>query len=247
MTTLYKLTDGKGQTYNGTKWKLNKPIKVEKPHPVLCGDGVLHAYRNLNLGLILNQGGFDNPRIYEAQGEVVVEDWGKCGVFELTLTKRLVKPAWYASEATRKKVYVAFSISCAESVLANFEKMYPEDKRPREAIEAAKAYLAKPSSNAANSAANSANYAAYSAANCAANCAAYNSANYSANYAAYNSANYAAYGAANSAASAANCAAYNSANYAAYSAANYAAYSAANAPDFGAPADQAVETVTKCS
>ena len=40
-----------------------------------------------------------------------------------------------------KKDSVALSIFSAELVLENYEKLYPEDKRPREAIEAAKKVL----------------------------------------------------------------------------------------------------------
>src|SRR3990167_2175163 len=40
-----------------------------------------------------------------------------------------------------KKDSVSLAIFSAELVLDNFEKKYPDDKRPREAIEAAKAVL----------------------------------------------------------------------------------------------------------
>lgn len=39
---------------------------------------------------------------------------------------------------------VALSIFSAELVIKNFEKLYPDDKRPREAIESAKKYLKNP-------------------------------------------------------------------------------------------------------
>jgi hypothetical protein len=41
---------------------------------------------------------------------------------------------------------VAYSIFASELVLANFEKAFPNDKRPREAIEAAKKWLGEPTS-----------------------------------------------------------------------------------------------------
>ncbi len=73
-----------------------------------------------------------------------------------------------------KKDSVALSIFAAELCLKNYEKQYPDDKRPREAIEAAKAVLlddnaktrsaAAESAESAESAAWSAESAAWSAA-----------------------------------------------------------------------------------
>ena len=40
---------------------------------------------------------------------------------------------------------MAYAIFAAEQVIGFFEKKYPEDKRPRKAIEAAKDYLKDPS------------------------------------------------------------------------------------------------------
>jgi hypothetical protein len=100
---------------------------------------------------------------------------------------------------------VTFAADCAEHVLPKFEDRYPDDKRPRQAIEAARAWVTCPSPET-RSAANAANAAAA----------------YTAAYTAYTA--YAAAYAANAAYAAANAAA-----YAAY-AANAAAYAAANAP-----------------
>ena len=60
-----------------------------------------------------------------------------------------------------------FAILCAESVLKYFEDKYPDDDRPRKAIEAAKEYLkTKLAAYAAADAADAA-YAAYAAADAA--------------------------------------------------------------------------------
>lgn len=57
-----------------------------------------------------------------------------------------------------------FAIRCAESVLHNFEQQYPNDKRPREAIEVARKVIAgELPSSAAMSAAESAKNAALNA------------------------------------------------------------------------------------
>ena len=55
---------------------------------------------------------------------------------------------------------VRIAIGCAERVVGIFEKKYPEDKRPREAIEAAKNWLADPSDKKKKAAAASAAAAA---------------------------------------------------------------------------------------
>ena len=65
-----------------------------------------------------------------------------------------------------KKDSVALSIYSAELVLANFEKLFSDDGRPRAAIEAAKRWLKHPTKTnkiAAKSAAESAKSAAWSA------------------------------------------------------------------------------------
>jgi len=118
-----------------------------------------------------------------------------------------------------KKMSLALAIYAAELVLPIFEKEYPEDMRPRDAIAAAKAYLKRPCIKTKTAA-----YAAYTAAAAA----------YAAARAAYAAADaaYAAYAAADAADAAARAA------YAAADAA-YAAYAAADAADAAARAPDA--------
>ena len=58
-----------------------------------------------------------------------------------------------------KKDSVALAIYASETVIENFEKQFPNDKRPREAIEAAKAWITNPCEST-ESAARSAEFAA---------------------------------------------------------------------------------------
>ena len=60
-------------------------------------------------------------------------------------------------------IAIEFTCRCAEHTLPNFESVYPDDKRPRQAIEAARRYLTD-KSESARSAARSAWLAAESAA-----------------------------------------------------------------------------------
>jgi hypothetical protein len=152
MQILYKLTTAKNRTYNGTTWGENVThTKKAKRNPLLCSEDVLHAYTNINLALLINplQADIKNPVIWEAQGDIAVKDWSKVGCFSLTTTKLVPIPEWYKNEKKRRQVQVLFAILCAEVVLHYFEDTYSTDKRVREAIEAAKAYLRNPTAEAA--------------------------------------------------------------------------------------------------
>ena len=134
-----------------------------------------------------------------------------------TLNRLVVKNPewgnWLVCRLMTKKQAVKYAVFAAEQVIDIYEKAYPDDKRPRNAIEAAKAYLKNPSERTkAYADAADAAYAAYTAytADAAAYAAAY------AAYAAYTAAYTAAYAA-------------NAAYAAAYTAANAAAYTAADA------------------
>jgi len=120
---------------------------------------------------------------------------------------------WLLVRVMDYKQCVSYAVFAAEQVIENYEKQYPDDKRPREAIEAAKKCIENPSEENKKEAANAARAAFWVA------CAVYSAARlaYWAACAAYNAA-CAAYNAADSAARAV----YNAAYSAAYSAANRA-------------------------
>ena len=131
---------------------------------------------------------------------------------------------------------VLHELSCqfAESSLSNFESVYPNDNRPRLAIEAKEKFIKgeiteeelSAADSAASSAAESAARSAAWSAESAAYSAAYSAAR-SAAWSAYSAAWSAAYSAASSAAESAESAAYSAAYSAARSAARSAAWSAA--------------------
>ena len=118
------------------------------------------------------------------------------------------------AEACTKVQYAELAIICAKTVLSIYEMKYPEDDRPRKAIEAAMKYCKNPTEENRKDAAN----AAAAAADAAYAAAADDDAAADANAAAANAAADAAYAAA---------------AYAAYAAdaAAYAAYDAADAAD----------------
>jgi hypothetical protein len=96
--------------------------------------------------------------------------------------KELDWAGWLIARLLNHKNRIHYAIYAAEQVIEIFEKKYPDDKRPRLAIEAAKAVLKK--NNKANrDAAGAAAYAAYAAADAAADAA--SKAAYAASKAAY--------------------------------------------------------------
>ena len=122
---------------------------------------------------------------------------------------------WFIVRVMVYKDYVAYAVYAAEQVIDLYEEKYPEDKRPREAIEAAKKCIKNPTKKN-KAAAYATAYVAY-AANAAADVAAYATAYVAAN------------AAADVAAKAADAAAYAAADtaYTAYAADTaYAAYAA---------------------
>ena len=159
---LYKLTNC-GKTQNETLWKAGKTVSIikSKRHPKLCSDGVLHAYTNLNLGLLLNPCHANIPEMklqcFEVEGKIEIEDYGKVGCYELNVVRQIKLPDWFVGEE-KNDVRIAFAILCAESVLKYYEKYDSKDDRPRKAIEAAKKYLKK-KTYAANAAADAADAA----------------------------------------------------------------------------------------
>ena len=142
--TLWKITDAAGRTHETTQWGPGVTHNLAScANPRLCTGDVLHAYRDDVLALFLNPGdaNYDPPRLWRAEGEIVVADWGKVGCFSLTTVEEIPLPAWFTEETQRRRVAVTFAILCAEAVLPLFEQARPGDDRPRQAIEAARTYL----------------------------------------------------------------------------------------------------------
>ena len=151
--TLYKfLRTGLKSNSGDYKWKVGEWYKEEKLD--ICNSG-FHASKTplQALGYVAGE----IVAKVEVKGHSIVQDDKECWS-----EMRIVK-AWN----WEKKDSVALSIFSAELCLKNFEKLYPDDKRPREAIEAAKKVLeadTEENRSAAESAAESAESAARSAA-----------------------------------------------------------------------------------
>ncbi len=160
MKTRYKflrLVDDKVKSNSGDcTWKLNAWKHEDKVS--LCNYG-FHCSKEIWQAFSYVQGGILAE--VEVKGKKVADD-NK----EAYTDMRIVR-AW----KWQKKDSVALSIFSAELCLEEFEKVFPDDKRPREAIEAAKEWLLEPT-KANESAAESASESAWSAARSAAESAA---------------------------------------------------------------------------
>lgn len=122
-------TDMKSQN-GGTKWRKNI-WKKHKGTIEICEQG-FHACRTPLQSLDYTYGG--KWYIVEAQGNIKEEKEDKFVASEMRLIQEL----------PIKKILVEFAIRCAERNIKNFEKEFPNDKRPREAINAAKKYIKNP-------------------------------------------------------------------------------------------------------
>ncbi len=215
---LYKVLDSDGNSCNGGsyKWSLPKdskpgawsePIKDLKP----CENGY-HLCRRQDLIHWLG------ATIYEAEyrGKRVDED-NKIVVGQVRLTRKI--------ENWDNKTKSLFAADCAAWALPFFEKAYPNDKRPRQAIQAARDYangkITEEELKIASSAASAASGAAYAAYEASSAARAASSAARAASSAAYDEASSAARAAYSEASSAAR-AAYDEASSAARAASSAA-------------------------
>ena len=150
---LYKtLKKGLKSKHGNVKWKLGEWQKCEGELK-MCSNG-FHCSEK-----ILDAMGYIAPEVIaevEVRGKHLKQPDKQCWE-EMRIVKK-----WNWT----KKDSVSLAIYSAELVLDNFEKEYPDDKRPREAIEAAKKVLRNntpKNRNAAESAARSAESAASAA------------------------------------------------------------------------------------
>ena len=148
-----RLVDGKIKSENGNcTWIVGKKKTYKGKISMCesgfhCSDGVYDAFGYVK-GEVLAE--------VEVGGKSKVED------SKSVWSKMTIKRAW----KWEKKDSVALSIYAAELCIENFENIYPDDKRPREAIEAAKKWLKNPTienKKAAESAESAARSAARSA------------------------------------------------------------------------------------
>lgn len=112
MTLLYKLTDHNHETRNGTRWGPGISHSGTGKGD-LCSEGYIHAYLSPELALFLNpiHAEFENPRLYEAEGEIAINDRDlKVGCVTLTTILEIPFTPPTPDEC------VTFAILCAKEV-----------------------------------------------------------------------------------------------------------------------------------
>jgi len=132
------------------KWKIGEQ-KVFKGDLNMCETG-FHCSKTIYQAFSYVQG--------EILAEVEVKGKHKLEKDKEVWEKMTIKKAW----KWQKKDSVALAIYSAELCLKNFEKVHPNDKRPRQAIEAAKKWLKGKITDEELSAAESVESAVWSAA-----------------------------------------------------------------------------------
>ena len=111
MTTLYKLTSLQSQTYNQTQWGEN----VTHELPVrdiyqLCSKQVLHAYASPKLAVLMDPiqaSLLPHAILWEAKGDVAINDGTRVGCTKLTTLKRIPIPTITLEQR------VTFALKCA--------------------------------------------------------------------------------------------------------------------------------------
>ena len=143
MKTLWKSMKSEMKSSHGkVAWKIGKWQTCEGNIDI-CSNG-FHASRN-----VIDAMGFVNCEVLaevEVNGTSIIQSDKECWS-----EMRIVKSReWTKDDSVRLAIYAA------ELVIDIYEKEYPKDKRPREAIEAAKKYLKTKSAMAAGAAAEAA-------------------------------------------------------------------------------------------
>ena len=156
MKTRYKFFRLQGKTIKSNsgdlEWKKGEWQKVDGKLDI-CNNG-LHCSKTVYDAFSFVQGEVVGK--VEVRGKSIIENnkecWSEMRIIEVK--------KWTKKDSLRLAIF------SAELVLKNFEDEYPDDKRPREAIEAAKKVLFKDTAknrSAAQSAAQSASQSAWSA------------------------------------------------------------------------------------
>lgn len=110
MIKLYKLTDSCGKTRNDTQWGPGVSHSGTGEGG-LCGPGWVHAYEHPLIAVLVNpiHANIQNPRLWEAEGEVGLRDGQlKCGCKTLTTLREIPLP-----EITTE-MWIRFAILCTK-------------------------------------------------------------------------------------------------------------------------------------
>jgi hypothetical protein len=161
--TLYKLTNQDMTTHGGFRYALGVTAHATGAgEPELCTNTVLHAYTSPALAVLMNpiHANIDNPRLFRAEGDVVVSDHVKVGVRSLTLVEELTVPVIETAARVRWAMSLAWPVASASWLVWAAAWLSGEDRSRASARAAAR-------DASATDAASAADYAARAADGCA--------------------------------------------------------------------------------
>jgi len=146
----YKFLNGNESKHGEHKWRLNKWYKIDGDLEI-CVNG-FHCSKYIPDALCYVQG--DTLAFVEVRGESIITDNKECWS-EMRVIKRY---KW------KKEHSIKLAIFSARLCLSAFEEVYPDDVRPRKAIEAAEICVENPTEGNLQAARSAAESAAWSAA-----------------------------------------------------------------------------------
>ena len=113
--TLYKLTDEYGGTRNKTQWGAGIEHTATGSGGGLCSASVIHAYRHPILAALFNpiHAGFNSPQLWEAEGEVLLDDGLKVGCRKVKTLRKIPLPVITQNQRVRFSIYVAL-LNCTD-------------------------------------------------------------------------------------------------------------------------------------
>jgi hypothetical protein len=110
--TLCKLTTKDDMTHGGMGWGPGVAHTV-KGKPALCSPTVLHAYRSPLLAVLMDPGQAEfgpSAHLWEAEGEVVIDDGAKVGCQTLTTVRRIDLPVVTTAQRVRFAILAAKAV-----------------------------------------------------------------------------------------------------------------------------------------
>ena len=156
---LYKLTDKNDQTRDDTQWGLGVTHEATGKGKKLCSDGVLHAYRDPLLAVLMDpiHGEFvPDAHLWEAEGKVMVDDGTKVGCKKMTTLRQILLPTITIEQRVRFAILCGKEV-CNDSMWLKWADKWLDETDRSAANASAAAYAAAYAAGAA------ADYAAYAA------------------------------------------------------------------------------------
>lgn len=136
MPEIYRLTDSNHRTYGGTQWGpgVRHVIPDERRRPILCSDGVFHAYRTPLLAALLRRAhcpGYDTLWRCETP-EIVADDGAQVGAYELTTLEIVELPRPTPEQCVRFAVLSALEVYDEPKFVAWAQRWLSGQDRSRE-------------------------------------------------------------------------------------------------------------------